>query len=134
VKKEDKWEVVYTDTFGGRANFAWVKRASFTLPADATNRSVRMRAKKELGLTGVRFRNDYVCPESMILHEVGAPRVLFIDLVEEVEGSPEESAFSRYAKARGIHEPLHTRTLDEVREYSLKLKRDSRGTTEAEIN
>lgn len=80
---KEKWEAVYTDTFSGEANFAWVSRASFTLPADATDRSVRMRAKKELGLTGVRFRNDYVCSESMVLYEVGAPRVLFIDFVEE---------------------------------------------------
>jgi hypothetical protein len=43
----------YTDTFGGEANYSWVKRVEFELPNNATERSIVMRAKKELGLTGV---------------------------------------------------------------------------------
>ncbi len=43
----------YTDTFGGEANYSWVKRVEFELPDNVTKRSMVMRAKKELGLTGV---------------------------------------------------------------------------------
>jgi hypothetical protein len=44
----------YTDTFGGEANYCWVKRAWFTVPDGASNRSILMRARKEIGLKGVK--------------------------------------------------------------------------------
>ena len=43
----------YTDTFGGEANYSWVKRVQFSIPDNATERSIVMKTKKELGLTGV---------------------------------------------------------------------------------
>ncbi len=44
----------YTDTFGGEANYSWVRRAVVRLPEPATWRSIMQAARKELGLTGVR--------------------------------------------------------------------------------
>jgi hypothetical protein len=49
-----KWEVEYTDTFGGEANYSWVKRAEFEMPDSATNNQITKRAKAAIGLTGVR--------------------------------------------------------------------------------
>lgn len=41
----------YTDTYGGEANYSWVRRAY----VKANNmREAMMRARKEFGLTGVR--------------------------------------------------------------------------------
>lgn len=44
----------YTDTFGGEANYSWVKREDVDLPANTTNRALVRAAKKWAGLTGVR--------------------------------------------------------------------------------
>lgn len=63
-------EIEYTDTFGGEANYCWVKRETVTMPelthygydggsnyAKANrvyNRELVKRAKAAIGLTGVR--------------------------------------------------------------------------------
>ena len=43
-----------TDTFGGEANYGWVRRASFDVPANGTDRQAIRRAKALLGLSGIR--------------------------------------------------------------------------------
>jgi hypothetical protein len=65
-----RYNVEYTDTFAGEANYCWVKRASVTMPElthygydGSTNyvkankiykRELMRKAKLEMGLTGVR--------------------------------------------------------------------------------
>lgn len=49
--------VEYTDTFGGEANYCWVKRATFTLDS-YTNRTIIRKAKALMGLTNVRGRTE----------------------------------------------------------------------------
>ena len=46
----------YTDTFGGEANYCWVKRAELTIPIELSDRAITRRAKAALGLTGVKGR------------------------------------------------------------------------------
>jgi len=46
--------VEYTDTFGGEANYSWVKRENLELPVNLSDRAIMRRAKKAMGLTGVR--------------------------------------------------------------------------------
>lgn len=70
------YSVEYTDTFGGEANYSWVRRAQVTVPElthygydGGTNyakankiaqRELMKRAKAEMGLTNVRgTRHDY---------------------------------------------------------------------------
>lgn len=66
----NKYDVEYTDTFAGGANYSWVKRAIVTMPEltqygydGGTNyskanrvfeRELMKRAKAKMGLTGVR--------------------------------------------------------------------------------
>lgn len=66
----NKYSVEYTDTFGGEANYSWVKRETVTMPElthygyDGStnysrtnkifNRELMKRAKKAMGLTGMR--------------------------------------------------------------------------------
>ena len=51
----------WTDTFGGEANYSWVRRAVVELPQDASRAVIMRRAKAALGLTGVRMRTtDHV--------------------------------------------------------------------------
>jgi hypothetical protein len=64
------YNIEYTDTFAGEANYCWVKRATVTMPElthygydGGTNyckankvfrRELMKRAKAEMGLTGIR--------------------------------------------------------------------------------
>ncbi len=48
----------YTDTFGGEANYCWVRRESMELPQGISDRALVRRAKAALGLTGVRGKMD----------------------------------------------------------------------------
>lgn len=51
------WVFEYTDTFGGEANYSWVKRGDIN-PAVAVKgeAAVKRAAKKAVGLNGVRGR------------------------------------------------------------------------------
>lgn len=54
------WEVEFTDTFGGEANYCWVKRETLTLPPGTSDRTIVRHAKAAMGLSGVRGRmTDY---------------------------------------------------------------------------
>lgn len=50
------WKAEYTDTFGGQANYSWLRTVEFELPDTASNRQIVTEAKAKLGLTGVRCR------------------------------------------------------------------------------
>ena len=50
--------VEYTDTYGGEANYSWVRRASLILPGGVSDLAVMRRAKRAVGLSGVRGRTD----------------------------------------------------------------------------
>jgi hypothetical protein len=45
-----------TDTFGGEANYSWVRRAEAELSDGATDRAIVRAGKAALGLTGCRCR------------------------------------------------------------------------------
>jgi len=47
-------EVELTDTYGGEANYCWVRRATLTLPVGISNRAIMRRAKAAVGITGMR--------------------------------------------------------------------------------
>lgn len=71
------WEAELTDTFGGEANYSWVTRETFELPADATARKIITAAKAALGLTGCRCRTfDY--GEGFELRPSGSLTVAFV--------------------------------------------------------
>ncbi len=54
------YQVEYTDTFGGEANYSWVKRSTVEGPEYDTKepkgyqQTVMRRAKAKVGLTGVK--------------------------------------------------------------------------------
>ena len=71
------YQVEYTDTFGGEANYSWVRRASFTGPDDMPQREVMRKARALVGLTGVRgtFENQFEC---FALRPYGSCTVMFV--------------------------------------------------------
>ena len=66
-----------TDTFGGEANYSWVRRESLELSEDLTDRQIIRRAKAALGLTGCRCRTSN-CGEGWELRPYNSCTVLFI--------------------------------------------------------
>jgi hypothetical protein len=66
-----------TDTFGGDANYSWVRRAQITVPIVASNLAIVRRAKAELGLTGAKCRRS-VIGETIELRPYGSCTVVFI--------------------------------------------------------
>lgn len=53
-----KFTVEYTDTFGGEANYCWVKRSEFTLDGASSRMVIIRKAKALMGLSGVKGRLD----------------------------------------------------------------------------
>lgn len=53
------YDAEYTDTFGGEANYGWVRRVSFAAPRGASDRTVSRRAKAALGMTGTAWDKEY---------------------------------------------------------------------------
>ncbi len=100
-----QYDVEYTDTFGGEANYCWVRRAVITMPelthygydgsknyAKANrsfNRELMRRAKAAMGLTGERgARSDY--GDTIDFRPYGACTVMFVsfrDIAEEAVAS-----------------------------------------------
>lgn len=96
----NRYEYEYTDTFGGEANYSWVKRGSVIMPElthygyDGQNgytkanrimeRELVKRVKSELGLTGVRCQRS-TFGDSIELRPYGSNTVIFITFSEESE-------------------------------------------------
>ena len=53
------WDVEYTDTFGGEANYSWVRRATIGFRKGESKYGLMRRAKAAVGLAGVRGRVDH---------------------------------------------------------------------------
>jgi hypothetical protein len=95
------YEVEYTDTFGGEANYSRVRRARVTMPelthygysgstdgtyakADkAFRRELMRRAKAAVGLTGVRGVTHECGGDGYEFRPYGSATVLFVTFSEE---------------------------------------------------
>lgn len=53
---DNTYNVEYADTFGGEANYSWVRRETVEAPGNVTQRELMRRAKAVIGLTGARGR------------------------------------------------------------------------------
>ena len=74
------YDVEYTDTFGGEANYGWVRRYEV---AGKTDRQVMRRAKAAVGLTGVRGRVSRMC-HGFAFYPYGSATVMFVTVAWEV--------------------------------------------------
>jgi len=94
------YNIEYTDTFGGEANYSWVRRAVVYVPelnhygytgsADGSysranriaNRELMKKAKAEMGLTGIRGRT-YWHGDSGEFRPYGMATILFLSFKED---------------------------------------------------
>ena len=79
-----KYVVEYTDTFGGEANYSWLKRAWVDGSNDAmawvdgsNDRRIKRAAKAAMGLTGVRGTWDTI-GETLMFHPRGSCTIVFV--------------------------------------------------------
>lgn len=96
----NRYNVELTDTFGGEANYSWVKRVVVTMPelthygydgganyAKANKvfqRELMKRAKAEMGLTGVKGRSSHHGDMSEF-RPYGLNQVMFITYADDEE-------------------------------------------------
>jgi|688.fasta_scaffold1012943_2 hypothetical protein len=74
-----KYNIELTDTFGGQASYAWVKRATVDHPPTKSIMALRRAAKKAMDLQGVRG-TWYDIGDTMEFRPMGAHMVLFVTL------------------------------------------------------
>lgn len=72
-----KCVVTHTDTFGGEANYGWVKRYEF-VPKMQSQRSITYHAKKAAGMTGVKS-DTYDYGDGLTIRPRGYHQVIFVD-------------------------------------------------------
>ena len=78
-----KFDIEITDTFGGEANYSWVRRHSLDAPEKITNLALVRRAKKKAEWSGIRCKVSR-CGDTIEIRPVGMCCVLFIVPSEEV--------------------------------------------------
>ena len=67
-----------TDTFGGEANYAWVRKGEVELPEEASDLALVRKVKRALGMEGVRCRKEE-WGETLVLRPIGQCVVVFIE-------------------------------------------------------
>lgn len=80
AEKVEEWslfEAEYTDTYGGEANYCWVRRELFTAVNTASDRALMRKAKALMMLSGVRGRRRDI-GEMMEFRPYGCCTVLFV--------------------------------------------------------
>lgn len=73
-------DVEYTDTFGGEANYCWVRRATLVLPVGISDTAIMRRAKAAMGLTRVRGRLESF-GDMFRFEPYGTATVMFVSTV-----------------------------------------------------
>lgn len=71
----------YTDTFGGQANYAWVRVATFEASDTAQPRELMRHARKALGLEGVKGRIGF-WGYDLVFRPYGMCTILFITPID----------------------------------------------------
>ena len=74
-----EWEM--TDTFGGEANYCWVKRGTIETTDDISNLAIMRRIKKEIGWNGYRCAVDNF-GDMLAIRPTGICQVCFITFGE----------------------------------------------------
>ena len=78
----DTFDIEYTDTFCGQANYCWVKRSSFTLPKIVSDNLIKRVAKEIMGITGSKGAWDDN-GDGYSFKPQGSCTILFITFREE---------------------------------------------------
>lgn len=69
-----------TDTYGGEANYSWVRRVELEVPDTLSDRAIVRRAKKAVGVEGVRATRRENYGDHIWLWGLGGCTALFISI------------------------------------------------------
>lgn len=78
------WKIEVTDTFGGEANYCWVKRFEMKLPSGLSDMQVMRKARKVAGFHGKAKHIDRMGDGFAIWHPDGACIVMFVNFLAVV--------------------------------------------------
>ena len=81
------WNLEYTDTFAGEANYSWVNREQYVAKDNQSNRSLVKEFKAMLGLTGVKGRSIWY-DDAWEFRPFGRHTIAFATLEYGWYGSP----------------------------------------------
>lgn len=73
-----RFKVEYTDTFGGEANYSWLRVAHFDAPEAASNSLLIRRAKKALNMSGWPTRTTDTGDGLSLLPRDGSAVIMFV--------------------------------------------------------
>lgn len=79
------WVVEHTDTYGGEANYCWVRH--LRLPTGLTDRQIVRQAKAFAGLTGVRAQTMGF-GDGFEIRPYGICQIVFVTWVDDDEIIP----------------------------------------------
>jgi hypothetical protein len=82
MKETIKIHYEHTDTFGGVANYCWVKRGIIELPVNSSDIVIVRAVKKELGMTGVRCNRIWAHGDNITLKPRRICQIIFITFQE----------------------------------------------------
>ena len=74
-------EYEMTDTFGGEANYCWVRRGELDIDPGTSTLAIVRQVKQALGLSGVRCTLDYDSGSQLRYNINGAAICFFITFV-----------------------------------------------------
>ena len=77
-----KYQIEITDTFGGEANYSWVRRHALEAPSEISDLALVRRAKRKAEWSGLRCKVSKYA-DTIELRPVGVCCVLFIVPSEE---------------------------------------------------
>jgi hypothetical protein len=72
-----KYNIEITDTYGGEANYCWVKRLDIEVDKDASDLSLIRKVKKAVGWNGIRCRTD-ILSDMIQLTPSGMCQTMFV--------------------------------------------------------
>lgn len=82
------WQIEYTDTFGGEANYSWVRRAKVKSVQGESQSAVMRRAKAVVGISGMRGRTSSF-GDGYEFRPYGSCTVLFVQWTDEEANADE---------------------------------------------
>ncbi len=76
-----KYQFEFTDTYGGEANYSWVKRTTVEVPDGTTDKVLSTLAREWAGLTGLPCKVEKYA-DTIAIRPRGMAQVLFVSWVE----------------------------------------------------
>ena len=78
----NKFNVEFTDTFGGQANYHWVNRKEITVKENATQSQIMRAAKRAVYITGCKGVTESY-GDGYIFRPYGQNTILFVNYEEQ---------------------------------------------------